>query len=314
MKRFLPAVFIGTIILIIASLFFISFKSPKAQAATATHVVISEVQTSGANGANDEFVELYNPTASDVLLDGWRLTKKTSGGSENNLVSNVTGAIPAHGYFLITHSASYSGSTTTDISYSVPSQNIANSNNSVVLYSDDGITQIDLVGMGTATASETATTSNPSVSGSIERKANPSSDSTSMGVGGTDEFAGNGEDTNDNSADFVTRTTPQPQNSQSAIEPVAETPTPTPSDTPTETPTPTVTPTETPTPTLSPTPTTQPSPTATPTPSLTPTPTPTIPLPKIIIRGPLFTCTLNYRSLRFFNKQFFFPLIQCIRT
>src|SRR3989344_462059 len=138
MRRLLPALlgisallFLGEIIL---------NHSKNASAAIAIHVVISEVQIAGANGTDDEFVELYNPTDSSVDLSGWRLTRKTSGGTQNTLVNSVTGTIPAHGYFLIAHSASYSASVSPDTMYSAPSQNIA-SNNSVVLYSDAGLTQ-----------------------------------------------------------------------------------------------------------------------------------------------------------------------------
>jgi hypothetical protein len=37
-----------------------------------THVVINEVQTAGAS-ANDEFVELYNPTAATISLANWEV-------------------------------------------------------------------------------------------------------------------------------------------------------------------------------------------------------------------------------------------------
>jgi len=44
-----------------------------------------------------------------------------------------------------------------------------------------------------------------------------------MGIGGIDEFEGNGYDSNNNSNDFVQRTTPQPQNSSSQAEPIIDT-------------------------------------------------------------------------------------------
>lgn len=265
MKRFLPATFF---LLFVAILFFVylSKDSKKVQAITASHIVISELQTGKAGVTTDEFVELYNPTSSDVSISGWRLTKKNSSGNEAILVTSLSGTIKSYGFFLIAHSLAYSGSVSADIFYSAPSQNIANTSNSVVLYSDPGITQIDLVGFGSAPIKETASASNPPVNGSIERKANSLSTSASMLADGSDEFLGNGEDTDNNANDFLTRSIPDPQNSNSAIEPPSV-PSPTPTLTPTSTPTPTMIPT--PIPTDTPTP-------PTPIPTLTPTPTPTL--------------------------------------
>ena len=48
------------------------FRATNVFSATASHVVISEIQIAGGN-SNDEFVELYNPTNASVNLTGWRL-------------------------------------------------------------------------------------------------------------------------------------------------------------------------------------------------------------------------------------------------
>lgn len=309
MRRLLPALLGISAVLFFAAVLF--NRSENASAAIATHVVISEIQVAGVT-TTDEFIEIYNPTGSDVDLSNWRLGRKTQSGTDaTDLVSSLSGTIESHGYFLIA-SDSYTGGAAADVTYASASSSLAN-NNSVTLYDGSDVT-VDLVGLGSSTASETATIGNPSANNSVERKANSSSDSTSMGSGGTDEFAGNGEDTDDNSADFVSRETPQPQNSQSQIEPEDISPT----VTPTESPTPTVSPTPTEEP--SPTPTTEPSPTITPSPTVEPTstptltPTPTTKAPKIIAKGPIFTCTLEQKSFRFFGKTFFFPSIHCFRT
>src|SRR3990172_11656250 len=63
------------------------------------HVVISEVQVAGVTDADDEFVELYNPTEADINLSGWSLTKKISNGTETNLDSSLSGTIPSHSYY-----------------------------------------------------------------------------------------------------------------------------------------------------------------------------------------------------------------------
>lgn len=138
-------------------------------------------------------------------------------------------------------------------------------NNTVLIYSNNGINLIDKVGFGSAQDSEVTTETNPTAGTSRERRASSTSTSQTMAIGGFDEFAGNGEDTNNNANDFVLRNSPQPQNSLSTIEPV---PTQTPKNAPTEAPSPTPTETETPTPTSTPSPT----PTDIPTPTNTPTP------------------------------------------
>ncbi len=236
------------------------------------HVVISEVQIGGTT-ATDEFVELYNPTGSAIDLTGYRLTRKTSGGGEDNLVSSLSGTIPSHGYFLLTH-ANYDGAVTFNQQYSA-SNSVAD-DSTVLLYSDASITLVDKVGFGTPTDSETSPASNPADDGSIERKAKDTSDANSM-VNGDDQLQGNEYDSGNNANDFVVRTASDPQNTSSQIEAPTSTQQPTP--TPTEEPTPTPTEEPSPTPTIEPTPTEEPTPTPTeepsPTPTEEPTPTPT---------------------------------------
>jgi hypothetical protein len=254
----------GFFIFLIASLLLLVKSSPqnKAYADPADHIVISEVQITGGT-PDDEFVELYNPTGNDVLLDGWRLTRKNSSGTEANLVASLSGTISAHGYFLIGHGTGYDGAVALNQDYSAASNALTN-DFIVLLYSDASVTLVDKVGMEDATDFETAVfPNNPAANGSIERKAKSNSTTESMGSGGDDELLGNSEDTDNNANDFVLRETSGPQNSESPTETLAEetpTPTPTPTDEPTATPTPTDEPTATPTPTTEPTNTPAPTP------------------------------------------------------
>jgi hypothetical protein len=200
---------------------FLTYLVKPTQAEMATTVVISEVKVSG-NGSNDEFVELYNPTNSPIVLDGWRL-RRTSGteASGSNLIDSITGVIPAHGYFLMAH-PDYVGSAVADAVYTATSDFIAN-NNHVILYSDAGVTEVDRVGLGTAENPEnTAIGSNPAAYGSVERKATSTSTLASMIPGGIEALDGNGEDSNNNAADFVIRTTADPQSSSSPLESVGD--------------------------------------------------------------------------------------------
>ena len=279
-------------LVLIASLIVFSYKrTTTVKSAAETHVVISEVQIAGdgTNPSNDEFVELYNPKDVDVDLSGWRLTRMSSTGvTTGNFVSNMSGTIRSHCYFLIAH-PNYDGSVPYDLRYSATSSSyLISENNTVVLYSDAGMTTVDKVGLGTASNKETQTVSNPPDNGSVERKAKSTSTELSMSSGGEDEFLGNGEDTDNNASDFIVRTLSDPQNSQSPCEPPEASSTPSPTETPipteepTQTPEPTAEPTETPTPTIEPTlepsPTIEVTPTQEPSPTieLSPTPTPTI--------------------------------------
>jgi hypothetical protein len=277
-KNFLRSFFVvSATSVFIGSLLFV----PSALAATATHIVISEVQLGVSGSPTNEFIELYNPTNSNIDVTGWRISKKPASGTpEADLVTDFPArTINAHGYLLLTHT-DYTGAIGGDILYST---NSVSNGNTITLYDSSDVV-VDKLGLGSATDRENTAKTDPSTGDSVERKATSTSTGTTLAVGGTEEFAGNGEDTDNNSLDFVNRGTPQPQNSISALEPTVVgtgTPTPTPTGTATLTPTgsisPTVTATLTPTssPSVTVSVTSTVTPTATTTPSLTNTPTPT---------------------------------------
>ncbi|RJR28967.1 lamin tail domain-containing protein [Candidatus Microgenomates bacterium] len=206
--------------------------------ASSDHVLINEVQISGAAGAGDEFIELYNPTSQAVDMEGWRLVRGSStSGAEVNLVSSISGVIAPHAYFLIAH-PDYTGLSAPDLAYSASSNNVP-SGGSVTLYSDAGITLVDRVGFGTSPVFEAAAIGNPVSGGSASRTSD--------------------DDTNNNFVDFSLNDVSDPQNASTDV--------PTPTPIPTETPEPTATPTATPTISPSQTPSPTPEPTATPAPS-----------------------------------------------
>jgi Lamin Tail Domain len=277
----------------------LQFHVQDVQAATASHVVISEVQIATSSASGD-FIELYNPTSSVVNLNGFKLVERTSSGSTDTaIVSFGSGdTIASHG-FLLWCNTGLNGSLHCD----KHSADTVSNNNSIALR-DAGASIVDAITIGVPLfpLGEGSIPATPSANQSIERKALSTSTSNTMKIGGSDELFGNSEDTDNNGADFVLRNIPQPQNTLSSLEiPPAPTPsptqspTPTPTDTPTPTPSPTPiitdtptptstvtptdsptpTPTDTPTPTLMPTDTPTPTPSPTDTPSVTPTPTPT---------------------------------------
>ena len=301
------------IIVLCASLFllivFYLFKIPSfIFAASASHSVISEVQVGATGLSTNEFVELYNPTDTNINLENWRLSKKTSSGVETDLISTMSGTIPAHGYFLI-GSDIYNATATISADLTYLSDNASlSTGNTVLLYSSSS-TLVDKVGFGSAQDFETDTETDPAAGTSRERKAKDTSTTATMVIGGLDEFLGNGEDTDNNNADFNGRVLPQPQNSQSLSENLNGQ-TPTPSASPTNSPSPTVTssPSSTPVSTVTPSPT----PTPTPVPTSSPLPTnPSVVLGIITFPNMQLICKLEYKHIPFGFFHTLFPRFIC---
>lgn len=200
-------------------------------------IVISEFRTRGPNGANDEFVELYNRSDSPISISGWKLRGSNNTGSiSTRLTINEGTTIPGHGHFLATNSG-YSGVVSGDQIYS---SGITNDGGIALTLPDDSI--IDQVGLSAGSAFQEGMHLSPLASDadvSYERR-----------PGGTD---GSGQDTNNNFDDFVFITPGQPQNLSSD-----PTPGPTPSPSPSPSPTPAPSPSPSPAPSPSPSPSVSP--------------------------------------------------------
>ncbi|MBI2448446.1 lamin tail domain-containing protein [Candidatus Microgenomates bacterium] len=180
-------------------------------ASTASNLVISEVQIAGV-ATDDDFVEIYNPTVGDVNLDGYRLSKQSSTGTEYTVKTfSASNIIPAFGYFLWANSSYTTISPAPD---ETSSQTLA-ANNGLALQKFNSTSElwenISMVGWGNGFGGNffegTTYPNSPAASESIERL-----------PGETDSLKGNGEYTGTNSADFSLRASAQPQNSASAIE------------------------------------------------------------------------------------------------
>ncbi|MFZ1756180.1 MAG: lamin tail domain-containing protein [Caldilineaceae bacterium] len=195
----------------------------------ADHVVISEVQVGGSNSVDHEFIELYNPTDQPVDMKNWRLTRKTSSGGDENIVTTFpdTAIIPAFGFFLVVRPESDIGGIDPDLSYNksgsiIDTAKLAN-NNTIILYSDQGLTVVDIVGYGTITNNTdgyegSSYPSTPPNGQSIERKAFYFSKQSDMSGPNSHASFGNSYDSGNNEDDFITQTTPNPQNSSSPTE------------------------------------------------------------------------------------------------
>lgn len=277
--------------LFISSFVFMSVATVTYSAVGGNNVVINEVQIAGVN-STDEFVELYNPTASDVDLTGWRLVRYSSTGTLANLDSSLEGTIPAFGYYLLGH-ADYQGNVSLDEAYSTQ-QNIP-SNGAVRLFSDNGITEVDTVGFGDSVVFETQSVDTPPANGSVSR---------------TD-----GLDTDNNFEDFKVLESSDPQNSASSSAVVSPSPTSTaspsiePSSTPTESPLPSEEPSLEPSASPTASPTEVPTPTPEPTATVEPTSTPVKSV--FLANFGKRTCRLEYRLVRIGFMRLSFPRIVC---
>ncbi len=84
--------------------------------AGAGHPVLSQLQTAGAGGASDEFIELYNPLNAPYDLSGHALKYHSAANNPGSAGINFPAGtqIPAHGYLLVAP-ATYTGSVAPDV-------------------------------------------------------------------------------------------------------------------------------------------------------------------------------------------------------
>lgn len=207
------------------------------QAQIANHIVISEVYGGGGNSGalfQNDFVELYNPTSASVSLNGMTIQYASATGTSYSNKTKISGTIAAHGFFLIQEAAGTGTATALPTPDFIGIINMSGTNGKVALVADTASLTaadftganptasrvIDYVGYGTANTYE-GTGAAPALSNTTsgERKANASSTAASLASGGADVLEGNGWDSNVNSADFVSQTSINPQNSSSPAEP-----------------------------------------------------------------------------------------------
>ncbi|HNE06582.1 MAG TPA: lamin tail domain-containing protein, partial [Anaerolineales bacterium] len=175
-------------------------------AADELNVFISEFRVRGPNGADDEFVEIFNATGGSISLNGWKLRKSSGCGSTLADLTTIGAINIAPGqYYLIAKSGSYSGSTTADLLYTTTG--ISDDGGIALVDATNKI--IDQVGLCADTTYKEGTTIS-SMSGtanqSYERKSGNS--------------AGSCFDTDNNSTDFIfNSSTSNPQNFSSAAIP-----------------------------------------------------------------------------------------------
>ncbi|KKR32229.1 MAG: putative secreted protein, periplasmic copper-binding protein (NosD) family [Candidatus Falkowbacteria bacterium GW2011_GWF2_39_8] len=184
----------------------------------ADHAVISELYIDEINQGS-EWIELYNPTDTEISLTGWTIDTKAN----NKDISLPEGAnIPPHGFYLIGDKADNKWNPDSE-SWSTPNYNetmsLTNTDGWVKLKDITGKV-VDGAGWGNSNYFEdkAINTSGFLEGYSFERKAYSSSTLELMSSGGEHQFSGNGYDSDNNEKDFITRSFPTPENSSARIE------------------------------------------------------------------------------------------------
>lgn len=264
---------LAIISLIVALLFaLLRIASSSPVQALSSDVVISEVYGGGGNSGatiKNDYIELRNLTGNPISVNGWSVQYASAAGAVFQM-TNISGTIPAHGYYLIQQAAGAAGTLslpTPDATGSVP---MSATSGVVALVT----VQIPLVGCGIscATAPNVKDLVGYGATANVETLAAPGLTNTTAAA-----RTGAMTDTDNNSVDFSAGV-PEATNSAGVTVRAddllpTDTPTPTATNTPTDTPTPTDTSTPTNTPTDTPTPTATNTPTNTPIPNSPPTAT-----------------------------------------
>lgn len=166
------------------------------------NLLITEVQIAGETSSND-FIEIYNNSASQQDISGFKLRKRASTGSESSIrVFPKNSLIGANGYFLWANSAN---DFSQKINANTSSTQTLAKNNSVALFDADGNT-IDALVWGDELV-------NPFVKG--EKFSQNPEDNQSLARKFFSDCACY-QNLNDNSANFILDTAPTPGQQNSA--------------------------------------------------------------------------------------------------
>jgi len=168
------------------------------QKQTALNVVISEFRTIGPGGGTDEFVEIYNSTATPIDISGWQIFGSNNAGANSSRVTVPALTTLQSGQHYLFANKDYTGPTPGDITYGTG----ISDDGGIALKTNSG-TIVDQVGMSSGSAFKEGTILSPLV-GNVNQS--------------YERVGGGCSDTNNNVADFfLNPSTSNPQNSSSII-------------------------------------------------------------------------------------------------
>ncbi len=165
-----------------------------------THLVISEFRTMGPGGANDEFVEIYNPTSNWVDISGWIISGSNNDGSSVQTRATIPAStILRSGQYYLVANNGYTGTVTANLKYGTS-------------IADDG--GIALIGLSDQTSDEVGmslglTPGSAYQEGKTLSKLTDASRTYERRDGGNSDSC---KDTNDNFTDFINQSSPSPHN------------------------------------------------------------------------------------------------------
>ena len=185
------------VVLLLAAVAVYSAMSPPPAHAVST-LVINEFRSRGPNGANDEFIEIYNNSAGSVNIGGYKLSRSNSSGGVTDFLTITAGTVLNSGCrYLVTNNnatGGYSGSVPGDQTYGT---GFADDGGLALLNTTNNI--IDQVGMSAGSSYGEGVRLAP-------QTANIDQSYTRGGA------LDNGTDTDSNNPNFVLRTPSNPQN------------------------------------------------------------------------------------------------------
>ncbi|MDN4604504.1 S-layer homology domain-containing protein [Paenibacillus sp. F6_3S_P_1C] len=223
-RKFKQCINIALVMSLMLSALSGAFALPVQASSAGDNVVISQVYGGGGNSGapyKNDFIELYNPTGNDIVLDNWTIQYAGSTGAQYTPESMtvLSGTIHAYGYYLIKEAAGAGNGeelppadVSGNIAMAAGSGKVALVKSNTALSASPGSVLlldnsdlVDFVGYGSANQSEKNPTAALANAKAAIRKATPSDNTASTGKGA-------GQDSDDNSLDFVV-TTPNPRNS-----------------------------------------------------------------------------------------------------